>query len=398
MTTAQLGAAFPFIGGIPGGSGPLLGVDRWSQPFRFDVFALYRHGALTNPNVAVFGQLGRGKSSMVKSWVRRLAAAGCRVWVLDPKGEYRRLARALGATHIELRPGGGMRLNPLQHPVHGLDQAASLCAALAETGLGRPLRPVERAGLDGALATAHPSSLVGVVGALLEGGAEVRPPGMGPEAWAAEGREMVLELRRMVAGDLAGMFDGPTNQGLDPGRRAVVVDLSAVYDTPALAPVMVCAMAWMRSQLAGGAGGETPPTYLVLDEAWAVLAQLGAARWLRSSWKLARSMGLANVAVLHRLSDLSASGPAGSEQTRLAEGLLADTETRVLFGQSPDEARVAGERLGLSPTEVAVLPRLPRGMALWSVAGRSAVIRHVLDAEDLAIVDTDHRMAPGAAP
>jgi hypothetical protein len=73
--------------------------------------------------------------------------------------------------------------------------------------------------------------------------------------------------------------------------------------------------------------------------------------------------------------------------------LLADTETRVLFGQSPAEARLAGELLGLSETEVSVLSRLGRGQALWSVAGRSAVVGHILAPGEAAMVDTDAAMS-----
>ena len=52
------------------------------------------------------------------------------------------------------------------------------------------------------------------------------------------------------------------------------------------------------------------------------------------------------MAVVHRLSDLKAAGQDGSQEQRLAEGLLADAETRVVFGQAPEEADRAGELLG----------------------------------------------------
>lgn len=75
------------------------------------------------------------------------------------------------------------------------------------------------------------------------------------------------------------------------------------------------------------------------------------------------------MAVVHRLSDLKAAGQEGSEQQRLAEGLLADAETRVVFGQVPGEAERAGELLGLSRNEQALLCQLPRGVACGSAIG-----------------------------
>src|SRR5476651_847284 len=101
---------------------------------------------------------------------------------------------------------------------------------------------------------------------------------------------------------------------------------------------------------------------------------LGVARWLQASWKLSRAMGVANIAVLHRLSDLRSVGMAGSEQVNLAEGLLADSETRVVYAQSPAEVTRTGELLGLTETEMELVTQLRRGMALWKVGQRSFLV------------------------
>ena len=131
---------------------------------------------------------------------------------------------------------------------------------------------------------------------------------------------------------------------------------------------------------------------VVLDEAWAVLSHLATARWLQATFKLSRSYGVANIAVVHRLSDLKAAGQEGSEQQRLAEGLLDDAETRVVFGQSAAEAERAGQLLGLSDAEAALVGQLPRGVALWRVGQRSYLVEHDLSAEEVALADTDTAM------
>jgi hypothetical protein len=219
---------------------------------------------------------------------------------------------------------------------------------------------------------------------------------------AADGRQVGLELRRLVAGDLRGMFDGPTTPGLDLSGPLVVLDLSAVYHSGALGVLMTCATAWPQAGLSepSGSGGPSgqPPTgapggvIVVVDEAWAILADLAVARWLQSSWKLARAQGVANVAVLHRVSDLDAAGPTGSEQAGLAKGLLADSETRVIYAQPPGEVERACALLGLSSTEAELVPQLQRGVALWKVGGRSFLVHHLLSRAERAIVDTDTRM------
>jgi hypothetical protein len=77
---------------------------------------------------------------------------------------------------------------------------------------------------------------------------------------------------------------------------------------------------------------------------------------------------------------------------RLAEGLLADTETRVIYGQPPSELDQARELLGLSDTEAKLLPHLPRGRALWKLGTRSFLVAHRLSGVEVALVDTDVRM------
>jgi hypothetical protein len=130
----------------------------------------------------------------------------------------------------------------------------------------------------------------------------------------------------------------------------------------------------------------------VVDEAWAILQNLGVARWLQSSWKLSRAWGVSNVAVLHRVSDLAAAGAAGSEQVGLAQGLLADSETRVVYGQPPGEVERAVPLLGLSTTEAELVPHLQRGVALWKVGGRSFLVQHRLSEYEATLVDTDAQM------
>jgi len=133
----------------------------------------------------------------------------------------------------------------------------------------------------------------------------------------------------------------------------------------------------------------------VVDEAWAILSNLGVARWLQSSWKLSRALGVSNVAVLHRVSDLHSVGASDSEQVALAQGLLADSETRVIYAQSPGELTVASDLLSLSATEAELLPQLRRGIALWKVGQASFLVQHRLSQMERVLVNTDTAMGTG---
>jgi hypothetical protein len=416
-TTRHLCAAYPLVAeaGL-GHEGVLIGRDVLGGSFVYDPFALYRSGVVTNPNMVVFGQIGRGKSSFVKSYLWRQAVFGRSAWVIDPKGEYGPLCEALGVTPVALRPGGPVRLNPLDtgpdrpstigsNGEKGTQDGAAvrrtaLTASLAVSCLGRDLLPRERAAIDAALlaadATARSLSwpaptLPQVVDALLEPGADAASALRTTRAQLVEdGRDVALELRRLVHGDLRGMFDGPTTDGVRLDGPLVVLDLSAVYHSPALGILMACAAAWLQSAVETRHRNRI---LLVVDEAWAILGNLGVARWLQSSWKLSRAMGVANIAVLHRLSDLASVGAAGSEQVHLAEGLLADSETRVVYAQSPGEVARSGALLGLTDTEADLVSTLQRGTALWKVGRRSFLVEHRLARGEQWLVDTDRAMA-----
>jgi len=422
VTTRNLGAAYPFIA-EPGliRRGVVIGDDLLGGAFVFDPFELYAAGVVSNPNMVVFGQIGRGKSAFVKSFLWREATFGRRAWVVDPKGEYGELARAWGVRPVALRPGGSVRLNPLDPGPEGSEtrsvglglaagmpsdltgqRQTELLSSLASACLGRALAPRERAALAAALLEcARPGgvpTVPSVVDALLSPSPEAARTLRTERADLLEdGRDVALELRRLVHGDLQGMFDAPTTPGLDLSAPLVVLDLSALYGSAALGVLMACATAWLQAALARTAGGrdETGRLFLVVDEAWAILSNLGVARWLQSSWKLSRAFGVSNVAVLHRVSDLRSVGASDSEQVALAQGLLADSETRVVYAQSPGEIDDATDLLSLSATEAELLPQLRRGVALWKVGRRSFLVQHRLSDAERDLTDTDAAM--GAA-
>jgi hypothetical protein len=415
ITTRNLGAAYPFIAeaGL-GQRGVVIGDDLLGGSFVFDPFELYAQGVISNPNMVVFGQIGRGKSAFVKTFLWRQAVFGRKAWVVDPKGEYSDLAAAWGVRPVALRPGGAIRLNPLDPgpapgggAVDGEGTTArrqmELLSSLAGACLGRSLLPRERAALGVALVSATERADVPTVPSVVE---ELLAPTAASAAslrtelheLLEDGRDVALELRRLVHGDLCGMFDGPTTSGLDLSAPLVVLDLSALYTSAALGILMACATAWLQAALAraSSARGATVRTsghvFLVVDEAWAILPNLGVARWLQSSWKLSRAFGVSNVAVLHRVSDLRSVGASDSEQVALAQGLLADSETRVIYAQSPGELALATELLSLTATERDLLPQLRRGVALWKVGQRSFLVQHRLSPMERLLVDTDGAM------
>ena len=406
-TSEVLAGAYPFLAeeGL-GAAGMLIGQDAWSgSAFCYDPFELYRQGALTNPNIFLAGQIGRGKSTLAKSLAVRSIAFGRRVYVPgDPKGEWTAVTKAVGGQAVELGVGSASRLNPLDEGPRpsGLVDAVwraqvaarrtSLVAALAESTLGRSLQATERTALDAALADAQRRSITPVLPLVAD--AMLAPsqpsPGSTIDQLTADGREAAHALARLVRGDLAGLFDGPSTVTFDPKLPMLSLDLSTISGSDTLIGlVMTCASTWMEAALADPDGGQR---LVIYDEAWRLLAQPALLARMQAQWKLSRAWGLANMMVVHRLSDLDAVGEAGSQSRGLAQGLLGDTATRILYNEPFDEAQAAGSVLGLTSVEVAQLPELARGEGLWRVNERAFVVRHLCTPAELALFDTDGRM------
>src|SRR4051812_11248197 len=409
-TTRNLQALYPFVvdSGL-GSRGVYVGRESGSDAsFVHDPWQQYRAGVVTNPNMLLAGVIGRGKSALAKSLALRMTAFGVRVYVPgDPKGEWGPVARALGVEPITLGRGLPARINPLDPGPRPADQAEdawarevqarrlSLLAALAETTLDRKLTPIERTALLIAVQELHTGDdapvLPEVVATLMAPTTEsARTLNMTRHTLTDGSRNLALELRRLVVGDLAGLFDGPTTHPLDFDAPIQVLDTSRLAgDDTAVALLMTCASAWMETALVAPDGG---PRLVVYDEAWRMLRHLPLVRRMQAQWKLSRAVGVANLAVVHRISDLGAVGASGSEAVALANGLLADCSTRIVYAQETDQVDATATALGLTDVEAEQLIHLPRGRGLWKIGRHSAIVDHILSPDEHAIVDTDARM------
>jgi DNA helicase HerA-like ATPase len=132
--------------------------------------------------------------------------------------------------------------------------------------------------------------------------------------------------------------------------------------------------------------------WVVYDEAWRIMRQPALVRRMQSQWKLSRAYGIANLMVVHRLSDLDAVGDARSEARALAQGLLADCSTRIVYRQESDQLAASAATLGLSETERDLLPTLGTGQGLWRIRDRAFVVQHQMTAGELETFDTTARM------
>ena len=404
-TSATLAGAYPFLaeGGL-GPDGVFVGQDLYSGgSFVYDPWVLYARGLITAPNLVLAGIVGSGKSSLAKSLYTRSLPFGRRVYVPgDPKGEHTAVAEAVGGKAIVLGHGLAARLNPLDEGYRpaGMSEESwastvsarrrDLIGALAETVLTRPLTPLEHTSIDTALTEVVRSNDVPILPMIVD---HILAPTSEADLdgrLAEDGRLVGHALRRLVSGDLAGLFDGPSTVTFDPTLPMISLDLSRVTENSTLMSVlMTCSSAWMESALLDPNGGQR---WCIYDEAWRLMSHPALLRRMDAHWRLARHYGIANMLIFHKLTDLENVGDQGSAMRALANSLLANAETRIIYRQESDQIGATPKALGLTGTEQKLLPGLGVGQGLWRIKDRSFICQHQLHPIELELFDTTGRM------
>lgn len=202
-----------------------------------------------------------------------------------------------------------------------------------------------------------------------------------------------VALVKLLEHTLRGMFDGASTVTVDWAAGAgLVIDLSAVFaNADALPLVQMTTNAWLSAQMAD-LQAQGRRGILVEDEVWATTGTERAAKALQARLKMCRLYGIWNILVTHRLSDLRSQADDGTSASKVAAGLLGDIQTKVVFRQATEELDDAARLLRLNDQLLELLPRLTKGRALWMVAGRNAVVHHILGVHEQALTDTDVAM------
>ncbi len=276
--THEIGGLFPLLAanGIPA-VGARIGYDTLSGgAFYCHPIEWVLRGLATNPNIVIFGEPGRGKSSTVVALLLRMMLFGVKTLISgDVKGEYSPLLRALGITPIALGRGSPARLNaldlgPLRHrwptwTVHRqreeldgvLGRWVKLLVALAEAQGYQPTVT------DEAVLSQVLRRLVGAT----DGYTQLRPVTIpdvqrelaDPDDALWDGlrfatrrqfldhtRSITDSLANLISGPLAGLFDEETNFALDWDAPVQSMDLSLLRSRgdQAVAVALTCLGSW----------------------------------------------------------------------------------------------------------------------------------------------------------
>lgn len=378
-TTAQLRGAIPWETPLPLGLVRVpVGLDvHTGQAFCFDPFQAYQQAIVTDPVMLVLGSKGSGKSTLVKSLAIRMAAHGYLIRHIDPKGEGAALADYF---HTEpVRPG-----RVVINPFDGLEwsERGRMAMALVSAALNRPLTPVEQAAITAATETSTSLNLAVVADRLAHPDALTSPLHITDR----DVRDLVAGLHTLGSSKAGRMMLGDSTITVDATAPYISVDLSG-HDDDTLRVLMVAVTGWVTGLWSGA--DRLRPKVVVMDEFWRLLTDRATAEWAKYAFKMSREHGASYIAVLQHLGDLRS---VDADTRAIADGLLADSETRIVYRQPPDQAKALGDLLGLTTEEITVVERLTPGHALWRVGGRSFVVQHLLTDTERPLIDTNQAM------
>lgn len=400
-----LGAAYPFLAesGAPF-TGPYIGENMLSRsPFSFDPWDAYSAGLVRSHSAAILGVKGSGKSMLCKSWSTRLIRMGRHVSVPhDPNGEWARVAEYVGGRTISIGPGKAAKINLLdagpQVESMGLEawrhhllqtRRATMRATIQLLNPGHQLRPVEHTALDMALEQLASRFEVTVPDLY----ASFTTAAAGNDELAVAARDLSHILRRIVHGDLQGLFDGPSTVTFDARTPMMVVETSAMKGTSKEAQSLarLATTNWMRQATTGS--NRTPRVVIHEEAAVEFLNLVASGEGLTehvANEKVARHDGKASWYVLHRIADLDALGDHGSALRSQALGLLADCDTRVTYAQHSGEIERTAEQLGWNDTQGDIVRRLKKGEGLWQIGqDRTVKVRNICTEGEKAVFRTD---------
>lgn len=406
VSSRRLGAANMFLAeaGL-GMDGAFIGLDLESGGvFCLDPWELVRKRHITGPSMLTIGIQGSGKSSTNKALATRLIALGRKIAIIsDPKGEWVRIARALGGTVIKIGPSCEARLNPLDPGERPAGMGDKEWAGLVEVRRrkivvtvisllrhGTPLGEYEHTALDltlGEVLKEHEvPTLVDVMERLLNPSEATLAVFNG----ANPGEAMAHVLRRLTLGDLQGMFDGHSTETVDANTPMIVIDTSDLLGASdeAVAIASACCSAWIDS-IARSGGDDF--WLIVQEEGWSAMRDPKVVESMDERQRLAGEYGIANMLIMHELKDLNMVGPVDSPHRNQAEGLMSKSQVKIIHRQARESADQVAEILGLTAREKELVVTLDQGNALWKIGNKSFLVQTVLTPNEYELFHTDTR-------
>lgn len=364
---------------------------------------------ITSPNVLVLGTVGSGKSSFTKTVLvmRPLLLRYHRAVVFDKKdqggeGEYSALARRLGSEPLRFVPdGSGTRLNLMDPYIAqgtGLQGQMLLINAVARIARNDlPATEWEEKATRFALtklfaardrnSTARAATTADLLPHLGDVPTDQNLSDRAKERFHQAGLSIRFGLENLLE-TYAGVFDGETSEHVDLNHKLTSFDVSQLPDDgPAVPTVMAIGNMWLMGRLRRDRGYITNVVY---EEGWHMIGG-PSARLVKANQKLSRGLGISNVFVMHKGTDIPEDSPGYT--------VVQEAQTVYAFRQDRDEdARWVTQTFNFAPETSETLMNLNPGNCVFKYGSNPEThMRHLRSDWEIEVTNTDEAMAAGAA-
>ncbi len=315
MTSRQALVFMPVFGSWKGTQTPAMQfIGRDGQVMYFDLF-----DSNTNYNAVIAAQSGSGKSFLTNEIIMQYLSLGGRAWVIDIGRSYEKLANVLGETFIVFDAKSDICLNPfsiVQDYNEDADALVGLVTAMAAPTVA--LDDFQTSGLRRVLNKVwlHEGQDMSIdsLARALKGEDDTRVRDIGEQLYPFTSK-----------GEYGRFFNGPNN--VDFQGRLIVIELEELRGRKQLQQVVLLQMIFQIQQEMY-LGERNRRKIVIIDEAWDLLTQGSAAKFIEHGYRRFRKYGGAAIVITQSINDLynSSSG----------EAIAENSACKILLGQAPE--------------------------------------------------------------
>ncbi len=318
----------------------------------------------TNGNAVIIGSSGTGKSVSAKiEMLLVYLSSHDHIRIIDPDGEYARLAELLGGVIIHVSPGSSSHINPFDIDMEHYDdepitEKSSYICSLCETMLDSPV------GIN----ASQKSIIDRCVKAIYQPYIASKDPDTGKydETKLPTLKLFYEELRKQNGYDAMqlaeavefyavgtqSMFAYHTN--IEYNARFVVYDIKDVGDAMKhLAELVVISNIW-NDITQGRKEGRN--VWFYIDEAHLLFQNRTSAEFLRDLYKRARKYGGLPTAITQNATDLV--------HNPIASAMIKNSEFVQILSQSQEDRECLGQLLNIPPNQLDFITNAPPGHGL----------------------------------
>lgn len=358
---------------------------------------LFDRFSLPNYNSITLATSGAGKSYFVKLEAIRYLALGANVIIIDPQGEYRRIAEALGGQYIKISATSQQRINIFdleygkdirtngqedEEEMNFLQRKILDLVAVIEVMIKRTLTAKERTVVLDAIESTYArfgitrDNKKSVLNSDLQLGEFIKLETNKKEMptltdlsqslrrLGEHGENVADELEPFVTGVL-NFFNGETN--IDTNSNFIVFDIKDMEKEMGEIAMFICLeFIWNKIK-----SGDMKKRLLIVDEAWMLMAKEQSADFVIRVAKTARKFNAGLSIISQQVRDFL--GNKG-------EGIVGNCSMQVLLKQSDKDLTDLGSMFRLSLNEQGILRTARKGEALI-FAGQNRTLVKVISHE-----------------